>query len=421
MKVLIIGGGLIGVTSAWFLQRRGHQVTVLDRADGPGLETSFANAGLLTPGMSEPWNAPGSWRVLLGSLGRSDAPLQLRLKALPTLAGWGVGFLRNSRPAAFGRNALSNLRLSLYSLTVMQSLRELTGIEYGRAARGSVKVFRDRVALDRAVAAARQLAAEGLSSRRLSPAAAVELEPALAPIAGQLAGAMHYEVDETGDAYCFCAGLADHGRQQGVEFRFRTEVSLLETHSGRVTAMGNGRERFVADRYIVAAGSYSTLLLRQVGVCMPVRPAKGYSVTFDHHPNRQSLSIPVVDDHLHAAVVPLNGALRVAGTAEFAGYDRTLNPDRIRNLLGLLQEILPHARFDPATGRPWAGLRAMSVDGVPIIGPTPLSNVLVNTGHGHLGWTMAAGSAELLADLVSGDAPSIDPAPFALARFRATR
>lgn len=417
MNVIVIGSGLIGVT--YFLSRRGHEVTVIDRQEGPGRETSFANGTLLTPSMAEPWNAPGCWRVLLASLGRSDAALRLRLRALPALAGWGVTFLRNSRAHVFERNALSNLRLALYSIEIMHSLRQQTGIEYGRVARGTLKVFRDQATLDQAFAAANRLLSEGLSFRRLSRGETVELEPAL--VANQLAGALHYGIDETGDAHRFCVALADHARQQGVEFRFRTEVSSLDMRSGRVMAVVSERERFVADRYIVAAGSYSTPLLRRVGVHLPVRPAKGYSVTFDGHRGWESLSIPVIDDHLHAAVVRLEGAIRVAGTAEFAGYDRTLNPDRIRNLLVPLQEVLPQEQFDPVTARPWCGLRPMSADGVPIIGSTPISNLLVNTGHGHLGWTMAAGSAQLLADWMSGDSPSIDPAPFALARFIAAR
>jgi D-amino-acid dehydrogenase len=419
MKILIIGSGLIGVTSAYFLSRRGHHVTVIDREEGPGLETSFANGALLTPGMPEPWNAPGSWRELLGSLVRSDAAMQLRLRALPGLLGWGVTFLRNSRPAAFERNIRSNYHLARFSLKVMQDLRHQTRIEYGRGAQGTLRLFRDRATLNQASATADRLSSEGLSFRRLSAAEAVELEPALAPIANKLVGAIHYGTDETGDAYQFCVALSGCARQQGVDFRFRTEVSSLEIRSDRLTAVVSNRERFQADQYIVAAGSYSAPLLRDVGVHLPVRPVKGYSVTFDGYQGRPSLRIPVIDDKLHAAVVPIGGAIRVAGTAEFAGYDRALNPDRVRNLLRLLKEVLPQAQVNSATAKPWCGLRPMSADGVPVIGPTGVSNLLVTTGHGPLGWTMAAGSAQLLTDLVSGDSPSIDPTPFRLTRFNA--
>lgn len=417
MKVLVIGCGLIGITSAYFLRQRGHEVTVIDREEGAGLETSFANGALLTPSMAEPWNAPGCWRVLLASLIRSDAALQLRLRTLPTLANWGLGFLRNSRPTAFARNTLNNLRLALYSREEMHSLRRRTGIEYGRSARGTLRLFRDNADLDQAAAAANRWSSEGVIFRILSNAETLQFEPTLVPIAKQLAGAIHYETDETGDAYQFCVTLADLARQQGVEFFFRTEVSSLETRCGQVTAVMSGQKRFVADRYIVATGSYSAPLLRRIGIRLAVQPAKGYSLTFDHPPVAASLRMPIVDDHHHAVVVPLDGALRVAGTAEFSGYDLTIPQARIRNLLTLLQKVLPQVEIDPATAKPWCGLRPMSADGVPIIGPTPLPNLLVNTGHGHLGWTMAAGSAQLLASLVSGEPPFIDPAPYLLARF----
>jgi D-amino-acid dehydrogenase len=419
MKIIVIGGGLLGVTTAYLLNSRGHDVTVIDRGDGPGRETSFANGTLLTPSMSDPWNAPGCWRVLLASLGKSDSAMQLRLRALPALLGWGITFLRNSNVHAYERNVLSNLRLALYSLEVMRSIREQTNIEYGRTTRGTMKVFRDAASFERACESAVKLQAQGLSFRRLSSQQTIELEPALAPIAKKIAGALHFAVDETGDAYRFCVALAEGARSRGVEFRLRTPVSTLETRSDQVTAVLAGGERFVADQYIVAAGSYSTPLLRHAGIRLPVRPAKGYSVTFKRPPSEQLLKIPVIDDHLHAVVVSMEGAIRVAGTAEFAGYDLSLPAARIRNLLSLLKEVLPQAPIDPATAQPWCGLRAMSADGVPIIGPTRVANLLVNTGHGHLGWTMAAGSAQLLADLTCGESPAVDPAPFALARFTA--
>jgi D-amino-acid dehydrogenase len=416
MKIVVIGSGLIGLTTAYYLKKRDHDVTVIDRQEGPGLETSFANGALLTPGMPEPWNTPGCWRLLLSSLGRSDAPLQLRWRALPALLPWGIAFLRNSRRAAFERSTLRNLRLALYSLEVMESLRSETGIEYARTARGALKIFRDPDVLDRAAAASRDLAAEGLALRRISGEETVELEPALAPIRDQLAGAMHYMKDETGDAYTFCIRLAERTRAQGVELRFGTEVTALEARGGRVTAVKTDREHIVGDRYVVAAGSYSTPLLKPLGIRLPVRPAKGYSVTF----NRcwePPLRIPLVDDDFHAAVVPFAEGIRAAGTAEFAGFDLTMRPERIRNLLTLLTQVFPQAKFDPAEAKTWCGLRPMSADGVPIIGPTPISNLFVSTGHGHLGWTMAAGSGQLLADLISGEAPVLDPEPYVPSRF----
>jgi D-amino-acid dehydrogenase len=416
LRVLIIGAGLIGVTSAYSLRRRGHEVVVIDRESGPGRETSFANGSLLTPSMPEPWNAPGCWRTLLASLGRTDSPMQLRIKALPGLTRWGLRFLRNSSTARYQRNAIRNHRLALYSLKMMASIRDRAAIEYGRTARGTLRLFRDSAALNHAWTS-NPLASEGLTSRRLTREQTLELEPALAPIAGQFTGAIHYPIDETGDAHRFCRALAEQAQREGVQFRFGTEVTSIEIRSGRVTSVMGAGERFEADTFLVAAASYSTPLLKRAGIDLPVQPVKGYSVTFDLPPETNSLRIPIIDDDLHAVVVPLEGAIRVAGTAEFAGYDRSSNPARIRNLLKLLQQILPQLPVDPERARSWCGLRPMSPDGVPIIGPTALSNLFVNTGHGPLGWTMAAGSAELLADLMDGRPAAVDPACYDLKRF----
>lgn len=419
MKALIIGSGLIGTTSAYFLARRGWEVTVLDRQEGPGQETSFANGSLLTPSMPEPWNAPGSWRVLLASIGRSDSPLKLRLKAVPHLGRWGAGFLGNSRPARYERNSVKNLMLALHSIDVLGDLRRDIGIEYGASLRGSLRVIRDPTALERALAWGEKLraAAGELTFRRLTADEVVAMEPALAPIGSQLAGGIHYPLDEIGNAYKFCVSLADHARRAGVEFRFRTPVTGIEVRQGNVAAVSSGQTRFTADRYVVAAGSYSPLLLKTLGLKVPIRPAKGYSITFEHPRLEQSFSLPVCDDDFHAVVVPLERVVRVAGTAEFTGYDLSLPEDRIRNLLTLVQQVLPTGRFERAQAKPWCGLRPMSVDGVPIIGRTPIGNLWLNTGHGHLGWTMAAGSGQLLSDLLAGGSPRVNPDAYALARF----
>jgi D-amino-acid dehydrogenase len=421
MKAVIIGSGLIGTASAYFLARRGWEVTVLDRQPGPAEETSFANGSLLTPSMPEPWNAPGSWRVLLASIGRSGSPLKLRLKALPHLGSWGAGFLRNSSPALYERNTVRNLKLALHSLEVLRTLRRETGIEYGGAAHGSLRLIRDAAALERALAWGEKLQAQGgLAFRPLTPDDIVTMEPALTPIRGQLAGGIHYPVDEVGNAYKFCVGLAAHARRNGVEFRFGTPVTAIELRQGSVTAVMSERTRFTADRYIIAAGSYSPLLSRELGLRVPVRPAKGYSITFEHPRLDPPFKLPICDDDFHAVVVPLEGAIRVAGTAEFTGYDLSLPEARIRNLLTLVRQVLPAGGFERSQARPWCGLRPMSVDGVPIIGPTPIGNLWINTGHGHLGWTMAAGSGQLLSDLMTGGSPRVDPEPYALARFGAT-
>jgi D-amino-acid dehydrogenase len=417
VKALIIGSGLIGTTSAYFLSRSGWEVTVLDRQDGPGQETSFANGSLLTPSMPEPWNAPGSWRVLLGSIGRADSPLKLRVKALPQLAAWGTRFLRNSSPEKYRRNTVRNLKLALHSLEVLRRLRQEIEIEYGAAATGTLRVFRDPAPLQQAISWVEMLKAEGLTYRRLTGAEVVAMEPALAPIGGQLAGAIYYPEDEIGNAYKFCVGLADHARRAGVDFRFRTPVTGIETRQGKITAVRSGGQEFTADSYIVAAGSYSPLLLKELGVTVPVRPAKGYSLTFERPSPDTAFRIPVSDDDFHAVVVPLEDVIRVAGTAEFTGYDLSLTEARIGNLVKLVRQVLPTWALDRARAKPWCGLRPMSVDGVPIIGPTPIGNLWINTGHGPLGWTMAAGSGQLLSDLLTGRSPGVNPDAYALTRF----
>jgi D-amino-acid dehydrogenase len=417
VKALIIGSGLIGVTSAYFLARRGWEVTVLDRQDGPALETSFANGSLLTPSMPEPWNAPGSWRVLLASIGRADSPLQLRVKALPHLAGWGVRFLRNSSRERYERNSIRNLKLGLYSLEVLRRLREEIAIDYSSATSGTLRVFRDPAKLQSAIAWADRLEAEGMTCRLVTGSEVAAMEPALAPISGQLAGGIHYPVDEIGNAYRFCVGLAEHARQAGVDFQFRTPVTGIEVSAGKITAVRSGERQFTADSYVVAAGSYTPLLLGKLGITVPVRPAKGYSLTFERPSPDIPFHLPVCDDDFHAVVVPLENVIRVAGTAEFTGYDLSLSEVRIGNLVKLVRQVLPTWDLDPAKAKPWCGLRPMSADGVPIIGPTPVGNLWINTGHGPLGWTMAVGSGQLLSDLLTGGSPAVTPGAYALARF----
>ena len=344
------------------------------------------------------------------------------VRALPGSAGWGIGFLRNSKPAAFERNSLSNLRLALRSLEVMNAMRQDAKLDYGRTARGTLRIFRDNSSLDRTRASVQGLVARGLQARSLNAAETVELEPALAPIASQLAGAIHYTGDETGDARRFCVALAGTCRSAALRFHFGRDVRSLEVQGGRVKAACTSRETFVADQYVVAAGCESPALVRRLGIALPINPVKGYSVTFECRPGTRSLLIPVVDDALHAAVVPLDGVIRVAGTAELAGSDLTIDPRRIRSLLTLLRRILPQhdTVLDLATARPWCGLRPVSSDGVPIIGRTAIPNLFLNTGQGHLGWTLAAASAEMLSAVILGAHSIIDPAPYSFARFGAS-
>lgn len=414
-KIVILGAGLIGVATAYMLRQRGYEVVVIDRQSGPALETSFANGALLTPSMTDPWNSPGCWKVLLRSLFTANSPLKLHLSTLPSLVGWGRDFLLNSRLAQFHRSAELNLELALRSLHVMEQLRSQTGFEYSRSAQGTMRIFRDRAALDQALVSAERLQHCGLVYSELSPAGAAKLNPGLEPIASQLAGAIHYQGDEVGDAFQFSNSLARIAQDQGVHFVFDQAVREVVLKGGKVRSFRTNDNEFLADLFVVAAGSYTAPLMKTADVNIPVRPAKGYSLTISGLP--EMLRIPLVDDDWHAAIVPLGNRLRIAGTAEFAGFDLTKNPERIRNLEQLLQRVLPQIDLPLSGVSAWCGLRPMSSDGVPIIGRSGVENLFVNTGHGHLGWTLAAGSAELLADIVSGPVESSLAQAYGPARF----
>ena len=414
MRVIIVGSGLLGVTSAWFLSKQGHEVTVLDRAEGVARATSFANAGMLTPSMADPWNAPGVFGQLLHYLGKEDAPLLLRPRALPSILGWGIKFLAHSRPEKFRANMAANLRLASYSLEVMRQLREQLSLAYDQKTAGTLRIFRDARSFQESVARLEILAGFGLKPETLMPDAVIRLEPALTPLRDALVGGILCAEDESGDARQFTEALADQARAAGVEFRFGVDVSGFQHDRQKISAVITNSGPLAADAVVMAAGPWSPLLLRRLGIRLPVRPVKGYSITVDTGNWAAQPALPVIDDALHAAITPLGQRLRVAGTAEFAGYDHRLSPSRIENLYSLLLGIYPcfAPHLDRTRANPWTGLRPVSADGVPYIGQLKFDNLYLNTGHGHLGWTLAAGSAKLLAALMSGQAPDINLQPY---------
>jgi D-amino-acid dehydrogenase len=414
MRVLVIGSGLLGVSSAWFLARQGCEVTVVDRLAGPAQGTSHANAGMLTPSMADPWNSPGIFWHLLQWLGREDAPFLLRPRALPAMLGWGLSFVAHSTPARQRAAMDANLKLAAYSLATLRELRAALPLAYDGRTLGTIKVFRDRKAFDDAAARNAVLTQLGLDVRTLTPAEAVATEPALAPVRDALVGAIFCPADESGDARAFTVALAEHARAAGVTFDFGREITGFEHAGGRVNAALAGEARYDAEQFVVAAGSWSAPLLEPLGLALPVRPVKGYSITVPTAHWTGAPRMPVIDDALHAAATPLGARLRVAGTAEIAGYDLAITPGRIDNLFTLLRGLFPTypAQLDRAQAEPWAGLRPMSPDGVPRIGLLGFDNLFVNTGHGHLGWTLATGSGARLADLMLGRAPHIAAAPY---------
>jgi len=414
-SALVIGGGLLGVTSAWYLAERGFQVTLLERREGSALETSFANGGLLTPSQSDPWNGPGTWLHLL-RLWREDSPLLLRPRALPGMWRWGLKFLSASRAAPWWRATEANLRLGLYSVQALRDLRRQVPLDYHALSAGTLKVFRDGDAFADAAALARSLAALGLRHRALSPEEFVALEPALEPVSSELVGAIHYPDDESGDAHLFTRAIEREARRAGVEFHFDTEVSSLKSAQGRITAAASSVGEFGADIYILAAASFSTGLAAPLGLKLPIYPVKGYSATLSIPQPERPLGVPLVDFEQKLVVTPLGRHLRIAGTAEFAGFDAQPNPKRSSHLVRQAARLLPGiAAVDEV--KHWNGLRPMTADGPPILGATPYPNLFLNAGHGPLGWTLGAGSSRAVADLATGREPEIDLAAYSLARF----
>lgn len=414
MRVVVIGSGLQGVATAWFLASRGCEVTVLERGEVVAGATSYANAGMLTPSMADPWNAPGVLGHLLGSLGREDASFLLRLRALPSILGWGLAFLRNASPARFRANMEKNLRLASYSLEVLGELRSSLGLHYDERRNGTIKVFRDARAFDAAVQRNAILSSLGLAVRAVDAAEAARIEPALAPVREKLVGGIYCPTDESGDARAFTQALARKATEAGTTFVFDAQVRHLERNGDRIAAVASRQGVYEADAYVVAAGCWSAGLLGGLGHDLPVRPVKGYSITVPFGHWAAPPQMPVIDDALHAAATPLGDRLRVAGTAEIAGYDTAPTPSRIDNLFGLLLNLFPGytPHLDRARAAPWAGLRPVCADGVPLIGRYRCRNLFLNTGHGHLGWTLAAGSARVLADLMLGAVPEIDARPY---------
>jgi D-amino-acid dehydrogenase len=347
---------------------------------------------------------------------REDSPLLLRPQALPGMWRWGLQFLSASRAAPWWRATEANLSLGLYSVKALRDLRRQLPLEYHGLNAGTLKIFRDADALADAAALARSLAPQGLQHRMLSPEEAVALEPALEPVSAGLVGAIHYPDDESGDAHLFTRAIEREARRVGVEFRFGTTVTSLKSGQGRIMSVESTAGELGADVYILAAASCSTALAAPLGLKLPIHPVKGYSATLRIPQPERPLGVPLVDFEQKLVITPLGRHLRIAGTAEFAGFDGQPNPKRSAHLLRQAARLLPDIS---ATGEVthWNGLRPMTADGPPILGATPYPNLFLNAGHGPLGWTLGAGSSRAVADLAAGREPEIDLAAYSLARF----
>lgn len=416
MRVIVLGAGVIGVATAHYLAEDGHDVTVIDRQPGPGLETSFGNAGNVCPSYAAPWAAPGMRWKALKWLFQKDAPLDVRWRADAALLGWMGSWLVNCSRARFEHNKPRMQRLSRYSLGCLQQLREATGIRYDETRSGILQILRGGDELAAVAGHTRILEAAGIPHRILPPEGCVEIEPALAHATVAFAGGLHLPADETGDCQLFTQALAEHASRRGVRFRFETAVEGLSVEGERMTGVATSAGPLSADRYVAALGTGAVPILAPHGIRLPIQPVKGYSVTlpvarFDRAPRAS-----VVDEHNKVAITRLGNRVRAAGTAELGATDTEAPPERFRTLLRSLRELFPDAvEFE----RPqyWAGLRPMTPDGPPILGRTPIGGLFLNVGHGSQGWSMACGSGRILAHVMDDRAPDINLEGLTLSRY----
>lgn len=416
MKIVILGAGVVGVTSAYFLAKAGHSVTVLDRQEGPALETSFANAGQISPGYSSPWAAPGIPQKAVKWMFMKHAPLIIRPRVDLEAWRWMGSMLRNCTSARYNVNKGRMVRVAEYSRDVLRALREEEQISYDEDTRGLLQLFRKQEQLDAIGKDVEVLRQDGVPFEVLDADACRRVEPGLNSARVPVVGGLRLPNDETGDCFKFTSALAARCEAMGVSFRYGVSVEEIRGENGRIRSVRTNEGDVEADSYIAALGSYTPRFVRGLGLQVPVYPIKGYSITVPIvEPDRAPLST-VMDETFKVAITRLGGRIRVGGMAEIAGFSTDL-PKARRETLELSVQDLFNGAGDFRNVSFWSGLRPMTPDGTPIIGPTRYRNLWLNTGHGTLGWTMACGSARVLADLVSGVRPEIEAEDLALSRY----
>lgn len=419
MHVVVLGSGVIGTTTAYYLARAGARVTVVDRQPGPALETSYANAGQVSPGYSTPWAAPGIPLKALKWLFQRHAPLAIRADGSLHQLRWMAAMLRNCTAARYAVNKERMMRLSEYSRDCLRELRADTGLGYEERTRGTLQLFRSEAQVDAAQRDIAVLEECGVPFELLGRDELERAEPALARVRGKLAGGLRLPNDETGDCHLFTGRLAELARAHGVDFRFGRSVDQLCIEGGAVTGVRCADEVISADRVVLALGSYSRAVLAPLGLDLPVYPVKGYSLTV---PLRDAAAAPqstVLDETYKVAVTRFDHRIRVGGMAELGGFDLGLNPRRRETLELVVNDLFPGGGDVPAAEF-WTGLRPMTPDSTPVVGATRVPNLYLNTGHGTLGWTMACGSGKLVADLVTGCPTAIRCDDLGLSRYGRT-
>jgi D-amino-acid dehydrogenase len=417
VKIIVLGSGVIGTTTAYYLAKAGHEVTVVDRQPQAGLETSFANAGEVSPGYAAPWAGPGIPVKAVKWLLMQHSPLVVRPALDPQMWRWLVQMLANCTTRAYEINKGRMVRLAEYSRDCMIELRADTGIAYDQRMQGTLQLFRTQKQYDGSAADIAVLERYKVPYELLPGDACLKDEPALAHVRGKFVGALRLPGDETGDCFKFTQALAAMAERLGVKFEYGVDIERLTAQGDQITGVVTSKGRLSADRIVLALGSYSPLLLKQVGLRIPVYPVKGYSITLPIVDPAGAPESTVMDETFKVAITRLGDRIRVGGTAEIAGYDTTLRPARRETLVHSVSDLFPKGG-DVSQAQFWAGLRPMTPDGTPVIGPTRYKNLFLNTGHGTLGWTMACGSAQVLTDLIGGKTPAIGTEGLFMDRYR---
>ncbi|MDE3060840.1 MAG: D-amino acid dehydrogenase [Pseudomonadota bacterium] len=415
MKILVLGSGLLGVTLAYELGRRGHDVTVLDRQPGSGMETSYANGGQLSYSHAEPWANPSVLPKLPKWILDPDAPLVFRPRLDWPMIKWGLAFLRNCTDSRARTNCETMLRLGLYSKKQMARIREETGIEFDYSGKGILHIFSTQKDFDHAKRQIEFQATLGCEEKLLSKQEALALEPALSHTPRAIVGGIHSFLDESGDALMFCNALAKVATEKhNVKFRYGVFINRLRAEGNEIKAVFTDQGEITADAYVMALGSYSPLYLKSLHIRLPIYPMKGYSITLEA--NEYCPRVSLTDGTYKVVYSRLGNRLRVAGTAEFAGYSQKINDHRIAPIVRAAKELFPKANWNDEI-KNWACLRPSTPDGPPIMGATPYQNLFLNTGHGTLGWTQAAGSATVVSDLIERKSPGIPLAGLTMERY----
>lgn len=416
MRVAVLGGGVIGVTTAYYLAKAGHEVTLVERLAGPALDTSFANAGEISPGYASPWAAPDVPRKALKWLFMRHAPLILRPKADPAMLAWLMRMLCNCTARAYAVNKQRMVRLAEYSRDQLASLRLATGIQYDERTRGTLQLFRSQRQLDGVAKDIAVLQQDGVRFELLGRAGCIGAEPGLANATEPFVGGLRLPDDETGDCFKFTQALAELAKAEGVRFRYEEAVESLAATGGRIEAALTSRGLLAADVFVVALGSYSPSLVAPLGIRLPIYPVKGYSITARIVDEDRAPVSTVLDESYKVAITRLGERIRVGGMAEISGFTSDLPAARRRTLERSAGSLFPGAGALP-DAQFWSGLRPMTPDGTPAVGATAVPNLFLNTGHGTLGWTMACGSAKALSDIISGVEPEIEVGDLAVSRY----